>query len=224
MTPMRTTEMLRIARVLAVALALMIAGALGGSCHGLPGADGGRTGNARFAEDWPARARGFAEVTRDWTRTGRVVADYDRVLDVSATFLAPEWRAAYVAWRARREGLPDDTVATLTDAERTRAGEHYEVEILVATYRHEENDLHRGDKSLWRVALITADGQQLQPTAIERDRRPREQIRAYFPDLGEFHTAYVARFARDADLLASPRFALAISSPRGRVELVWQAR
>ncbi|RMH44960.1 MAG: hypothetical protein D6689_01175 [Deltaproteobacteria bacterium] len=204
------------ARIATIATAVL---ALGAAC-------GGATGDrapAPFRTDWPASARPYDRVVREWTRSGHLVADFDKVLDVSATFLSPDWRAAYVDFTARRERLSADARARLAAAQRRADAEAYEVELFVATYRHEENDLQRGAKSTWRVVLVDAEGREIAPTEIRRDRRPFEVLRTIFPHARPHQVAYVARFPRAVDLLSGRQFSLRIGSARGTVELVWTA-
>lgn len=181
---------------------------------------------ARFSDSWPTATRSFAAVAADWTRSGNLVSGYDKVLEVSATFLSPEWRAAYVSERSKSELMGAEARDALVSAQQADAREFYEVELLVATYRHEENELQKGDKSMWRVALADDQGNEILPVEIRRDRRSFEVLRTYFPELDRFHTAYIARFPRTLDLMreGARRFSLKIASARGGVELVWTAR
>jgi hypothetical protein len=58
---------------------------------------------------------------------------------------------------------------------------------------------------------------------IKRDRRPRSEIAADFPAMGDFHEPYVARFPRTVNLLrpGAQRFSLKVTSSQVGVELVW---
>ena len=179
-----------------------------------------------FSDQWPSRARPYDEVLQDWTRAGKIVHDFDRVLDVKATFMSPDWRAAYVRKRAEAELMGDVERARLTDEQKAADDAHYEVALFVATYRHEENELQKGEKSMWRIVLADDQGNEIRPVEIKRDRRPPEVIRAYFPDTTPRHIAYVARFPRSAELLGAGagKFSLKMASARGGVELVWTAK
>jgi hypothetical protein len=205
-----------VSRAIAVALAGVLAGC---------GSSGQRAASP-FGEAWPDRARSYEQAVEDWTRTGSFVRDFDRVLEVSATFLAPDWRAAYIEHRAEREMLGRDRRAELVAEQRTAAESYYEVELFVTTYRYEENDLQKGEKSTWRVTLLDDDGNELRPVEIQRDRRPPEIIRSYFPHARDGATAYVARFPRTQLVMGdgARKFSLTVASARGGVELVWTAR
>lgn len=179
-----------------------------------------------MSDAWPASPRTYAEATRDWTRHGKLRVGFDDLIEVHATFKAPEWRAAYVSERAKRERLPADDHAELLAAEQQDAGDYFDVQLIVATYDQRENDLQKGDRSLWRVALIDDRNHQITPISIKRDRRPDEAIRAYFPAMNDFTEAYLARFPKEAAVLreGASRFTLRLSSARGAVEIVWPAR
>jgi hypothetical protein len=206
----------RTATAIAVAASLLIA-ACGSRSQSAP---------ARFTDAWPAKPRAYETVTDEWTRSGRVIRGYDKVLQVTATFMSPEWRAAYVAKRSNVELMGREERETLTAQQRAAAEELYEVELLVATYRYEENELQKGEKSMWRIVLVDGEGNEVRPVEIKRDRRPFEVIRAYFPKAKSFHTPYIARFPRTLSLLGegSRKFSLKMASARGGVELVWTAR
>jgi hypothetical protein len=183
-----------------------------------------------LSESWPARAGDFEDVSRKWTRHGRERTGpddrgnvIDQALDVIATFKSPEWRAAYVQYRAEHNKLPPGEVAALTAREQADDKQHYEVMLLVATYDPRLNDLQKGARSIWRVALVDATGAEIVASEIKRDRRPRSAIAAEFPGLGDFHEPYVARFPRTVNLLRpdANRFSLKVTSSQVGVELVW---
>lgn len=184
----------------------------------------------QLSDAWPAQVGDFDEVTRKWTRRDREIDGPDdrgrtieQTLEVIATFKSPEWRAAYVKHRAERHHLPPSEVASLTAREKADAAENYEVMLLVATYDQRLNELQKGARSVWRVALVDATGAEIVASEIKRDRRPRTEIAAEFPQMGDFHRPYVARFPRKIDLLrpGAGRFSLKVTSLQAGVELVW---
>lgn len=178
-----------------------------------------------FSDQWPSHARAYDVVVSEWTRSGQIVDDFDKVLDLKATFMSPDWRAAYVRKRADLELMGDEERASLTAEQKAADTEHYEVLLFVATYRHEENELQKGEKSMWRVVLADDQGNEIRPVEIKRDRRSYGAIHAYFPHTTPRHITYVARFPRSAELLGSgaSKFSLKMASARGGVELVWTA-
>lgn len=175
---------------------------------------------------WPATGGDYEDVTAAWTRQDEDRHGGNLTVDVAATLKSPTWRAAYVARRAARERLSPAGRDALLAEQRAADAAAYEVELMVATYDRRVNDLQKGDRSVWTVALVGDDGKEIAPTEIVRDRRPRIEVAAEFPALGDFHQPYVARFPRDAALLApgAKRVTLRMSSGQGAVELVWRAR
>jgi hypothetical protein len=191
----------------------------------------------QLSETWPTQAGDYRDVTDKWTRharkrsgpdaeQGRIV---DQTLDVVATFKSPEWRAAYVKYRAEQNMLPPGEVAALTKTEQSENADHYEVMLLVATYDQRLNELQKGKRSVWRLALVDASGAELIAKEVRRDRRPRTEIAADFPHLTDFHEPYIAVFPRvdekgaRVDLLRpdARRFSLKMTSSQVGVELIW---
>jgi hypothetical protein len=179
---------------------------------------------------WPAEAGEYRDVTRKWTRHGRERTGpddhgnvFDQALDVVATFKSPEWRAAYVQYRAEHNKLPATEVAAMTAREKADDQTHYEVMLLVATYDRRLNELQKGARSVWRVALVDSTGAEIVASEIKRDRRSRSEITADFPAMGDFHEPYVARFPRTVNLLrpGAHKFSLKVTSSQVGVELVW---
>lgn len=200
----------------ALALALALAGAAGCTTTPPP---------VRLGEAWPERTGDFDAVSRTWTRTARLRGAYQQALEVHATFRSPEWRAAHASREAEIRKLGDAARAALIAAARTAAAGDYEVALVVTTYDRAENDLHRGDRSVWRLALVDDAGVETAPLKVVRDRRPADVLRAELPEVGDFATVYVASFPRTAAVLrdGARRVALKMWSAKGGVELVWAA-
>jgi hypothetical protein len=176
---------------------------------------------------WPEQPGSYGDVHEQWTRHGALRQYPSIVLEVYATFKSPTWRAAHAGYLAERRNMSNAARAALLEQTRqVSESEPYEVQLLVTTNDRRENDLAKGKRSVWRVVLVDSQGNEIEPLAIERDRRPREVIRAEFPDLGDFAEAYVARFPRDVALLGpgATQFSLKMGSARGGVELVWSQR
>lgn len=172
---------------------------------------------------WPARAGDYDDVTAAWTRRATLRGHFQQTLELVATFRSPEWRAAAAARSARMRGAaPDAAVAAARPAD--DAG--YEIALVVTTYDRAENDLDRGDRSIWRLALVDASGVETPPTSVVRDRRPPEVIRAELPALGDFSEAYVATFPRSAAVFGpgASTVKLRMWSSRGGVQVEWKAR
>ncbi|HUS67908.1 MAG TPA: hypothetical protein VMZ28_25405 [Kofleriaceae bacterium] len=188
----------------------------------------------KLSDEWPARASAddYDDIHEKWTRHGRDHADPDgkleiaETIDVYATFKSPEWRAAYIAHRAELHAMPRSEVAALTKQAQEEMAQHYEVQLLVSTWDRRANDLNKGKRSTWRVALMDDQGHEIVADDIKRDRRPASEIKADYPDLGGFHTAYVARFPRTVDLLRpdARKFSLKVTSSQGGVTMTWSEK
>lgn len=204
------------ALVLAASLALLAA------CGAGPSASGP---SVELSSAWPATAGDYEQVSRAWTRHDALRAPFaghkTLLLDVYATFRAPAWRAAYVDFVADARALSAAARDQLLAEQRDAHEQHFEVTLVVSTHHREHNDLQKGERSMWRVALVGPGGEELPAISIERDRRPREVLAAELPWLGDFAEVYVARFPRSVPLLDGERFQLVLGSQLGSVELTW---
>ncbi|HUQ08374.1 MAG TPA: hypothetical protein VM261_38045 [Kofleriaceae bacterium] len=209
---------MRLARA-AIALALAVTGIVGGAaCAAAPPP-------LRLSDSWPSQAGEFEDVNKAWTRKAILRGEYQQALEVYAIFRSPEWRAARAAHIAHLRNVQGSSRDAMMAAERTAAEGDYEVTLVVTTYERSENDLHHGERSVWRIALVDDAGVETAPTKIVRDRRPSEMLRAELPMLGDFATVYVATFPRASAVLhdGAKRVALRMWSARGSVELAWAA-
>lgn len=181
--------------------------------------------SVRLTEDWPAAARDYTSVVRDWTRKAQLHASYQEVCELVATFKSAEWRAAFATHDADLRGLVGAGRDQRIAQSRAEVAGPYELEIMLSTWDRRENDLDRGKKSVWRVVLIDENGQEIEPLEIVRDRRPAFVVRAEFPALGEFATAYVARFPRTMPIFGpgAKQVRLRMTSTRGGLEVDWKA-
>lgn len=177
----------------------------------------------RMTEDWPKAIGDYEAVTKAWTRQAALRGQYQEVLDLSATFKSPDWRAAHAEREAGIRRLTGDARAqVLTQARADMAGP-YEVELMLSTWDRRENDLDRGKRSMWRVVLVDDKGQEVEPLEIIRDHRSASTVRDEFPAFGDFATPYIARFPRTTPLLGPDvrTVRLRMTSERGGVELDW---
>jgi len=184
---------------------------------------GGSPRPVRLTADWPAQAGDYADVTRSWTRTTSMRADYQEILEVAATLKSPEWRAAHAARDADHRRLDGAAREQRMAQARAEMEGPWEVELMVTTWDRRENDLDRGKRSVWHVALVDDAGNEIEPLEIVKDKRPAFTVRADYPALGDFATPYIARFPRTAAILGPgvKQVRLRMSGSRGGVELVW---
>jgi hypothetical protein len=173
--------------------------------------------------EWPAHLNyGYDQVTLGWTRNGVLRGEYQEVCDLSAVFKSPAWRAAHAAREVSTRALVgEQRDQVLAQAQADMAGP-FEVEMLVVTWDRRENDLDRGKKSVWHVALVDEHGTEIAPIEIVRDKRPNYTLRAEFPTFADFAVAYIARFPHES--LLGPdvhSLRLRMSSERGAIEVTW---
>lgn len=169
----------------------------------------------------------YQRVTNEWTRTDSLSGSYQEVLKLSAVLKSPEWRAAYAEKDAATRGLAGAARdQRLAQAKADGTGP-LEFELIVTTWDRKENDLDR-KKAAWRVRMLDPAGTEIEPIDIVKDKRPTQIIKAEFPSMGDFATAYIVRFARPTDP-AVDKFRtgflrLRVSSERGAVEVAWELR
>lgn len=180
-----------------------------------------------LTEEWPANVDSYRDVTDRWTRHGILRASFSdqgsQLLEVYATFLSSEWRAAYVERQAKLQTLSAASRKELEDAQRAIAAENHQVKLLISTYHPQHNELHR-ERSIWRVVLVDDAGNEIAVSSIEKDRRPRQLIAAEFDNFGDFSEAYIASFPHEAALLRGKAFSLRVTSSLGTVQLGWRGR
>lgn len=200
-----------IARALALTVALGLA-----ACARPPGP-------VDLSGTWPAQVDDYAAANQAWTRRATLRADFSLTLEVYATFHAPPWHAARAAREARLRGGPTEAITT---AARTAADGDLEFALVVTTHDRAENDLDRGDRSVWRLALVDANGAEVAPIEIVRDKRPDAVLRAELPAFGDFAVAYRVRFPRSPGLLGPGvrQLTLKMWSNAGAVALRWDGR
>ena len=203
-------------------LLLLTALVLGACSHSSPAVN--------LSNNWPAQPGDYEDAHARWTRKNVIHHGLDHILSVAATALSPEFRASYVAERARRLDMTAEERAALTEQEKAATAETIEFEVLLATNKADWNDLAKYPRSMWRVALVGDDGREVLPTKIVPDKRVRAEIAEWFPDLGPFYRPYVITFPRVAadgqPILGdgSKRMKLEMASAMGRTELVWSSQ
>jgi hypothetical protein len=163
----------------------------------------------------------YQRTTIDWTRKTNLRGPYQEVMQLAAIYKSPEWRLAHATKDAEVRGLAGPARdQRLAQAQADAAGP-IEIQLLVTTWDRRENDLDRGQKSIWRVRLLDDAGSEVEPLEITKDKRPVLVLRAEFPAMGDFATAYVAKFPRKTD---PKNIRMRMSSERGGVEVTWPGR
>ena len=187
---------------------------------------GGSTTRKSLSNEWPTGEVGdYLDITDDWTRKATLRGSYQEVVELAATFKTPEWRAAHAARDAAHRGLTGAARDQRMAQAKAEAEGPYEMELMITTWDRRENDLDRGKKATWRVNLLDANGMEIAPLEVVKDRRPAFVIRTEFPAFGDFATPYIVRFPREANILGpgAKLVRLRLSGERGGVEVTWEA-
>ena len=161
----------------------------------------------------------YHRVTNEHTRKTKLSNNYQEILHLSAVYKSVAWRTAHAEKDARSRGLTGPAYDQRIAQAKADASGPIEFELLVTTWDRRENDLERGDKSVWRVRLLDDTGAEIKPLEVIKDKRPAMVVRSEYPAFGDFATAYVVRFERKA----LRNFRLRVSGERGGVEVEWPA-
>ncbi len=177
---------------------------------------------ARSTEISPAD---YLEVLHTWTRSDKVYSALDTKMFVTATFHAPDFRRAFAVAFPEIYGHGGNiTRRELVDL--TGDVEQFH-NFFMAVYTAEPrwNDLAQSD-SIWRVTLIGSDEVAVGPAEI-LPIKIDANLRAVYPYLTRFDTAYLVRFPL-ADAMhrlvldsSSTHFILRIASALGAAEMRW---
>ncbi len=167
-----------------------------------------------------ADADDYWRLHRHHTRRADVYDGVESRFFVAATWLSPRFGATQSAYRQREERLvgPDATSLPLVAAD--------EVAFFVALHTNEWgwNHLERtGSGGLFTTRLVTASGEALVPSQIERvGDDPRYET--LYPDCREYFIGYVVRFASAGPRLRASdnHFTLRLSAFGRAADLDWE--
>jgi hypothetical protein len=179
----------------------------------------------KLDNSWPAQPDLYNNVVDKWTRTGVLRSGYQEVLELAATLRSPDWRLSYADRDAQFRGLSGEARDQRFVQAKADAEGPWEIVLLVTTWDRRENDLDRGQKSIWKVRLLDEQGNEIAPLEIVKDKRPALVVRSEYPELGDFAQADIARFPHEAKVLGPDvkQVRLRMSSPRGGLTLTWDA-
>ena len=134
----------------------------------------------------------YGKALKRWTRTVALYSGLETRAFVRMVYLSPEFVAAQAQELSKlRAELPDQAAETLS---RMRA-EHRAPTFFAIAYLPDRtaNDWNDPD-SVWRIAVNLGLGEQ-RPEKIVRYERPfNAELRALYPYLDEYSTAYLIRF------------------------------
>jgi hypothetical protein len=170
----------------------------------------------------------YGDVYERWTRHERALYDVDSALEAWTTFKSWDFREAYIERYAAVYGLSDDDRTALRRSQMEEFRKAYEFHMTAQSANYKWNDLEKSS-SAWRLTLIDALGHELAPESVKVMRLPDAYESGFFPAKTPFSKTYNVRFpgpgSATATDFAGPKtgsITLRVSSPIGRIEMVWR--
>jgi hypothetical protein len=173
----------------------------------------------------------YGAALRKWTRTVTLYSGLETRAFVRVVYLAPEFVAAQAQELSRmRAELPDQAAQTLA-----RLREEYrQPSFFAVAYVPDKtaNDFNEPD-SVWRIAVNLGLGER-KPDRVQRFDRPfNAELRALYPYLDEYSTAYLMKFPEPAPPQLGPapapadRFTpveahMVIAGALGKMDFTWR--
>lgn len=191
-----------------------------------------RTGNPPRIGERPARLsdqaeRAYADVFERYSDQGEIYDQFDTRLFAGATHQTWPFREARVNRVAEFQALPPEVKAQRLAEERARFDAAHELILGVHVNNHQFDDFDRPN-SIWRMVLVTQTG-EFAPARVERIGRADLAMRALYPYLDDFWTAYRVYFpkvTRTGTVVIPPgqnEVTLRLASTLGRVDLEFAA-
>ena len=170
----------------------------------------------------PRAEERYQAALRRATEHREVYSDLDTKFYVAATYQSADFREARLRRQAQFQTWPPERLAQAIARERTEASQVHEIAFGVMIVDRRFDDLDSRN-SVWRLTLVTDQG-EVSPLAIRRVGRANQDLRAYYPYLGDFWTLYTVRFpiAVQGRPLVSPSTSALLfrmSSTQGQVEM-----
>jgi len=195
---------------------LLLVGAAG--CAGTPPAIG-----EPGAELSDPRAEASYRIVLDYvTQHREVYSGLDTRFYSAATYQSADFREARVRRQAAFQTWPEPKLEQELARERAEAQETHEVVFGVSIVDRRFDDFD-SKSSIWRLSLATDQG-EVTPISLKRVGRANQNIRAYYPYMGDFWTVYSVRFPTTVNgrpLVGPSTQALLfrLSSTQGQVEM-----
>jgi hypothetical protein len=134
----------------------------------------------------------YQSALRKVTQHREVYSGIDTQLFTAATYQSADFREARVRRQAAFQTWPEPKLDDAILRERADAAQVHEVVFGVSIVDRRFDDFD-SKSSIWRLSLSTDQG-EVTPIAIRRVGRANQDLRAYYPYLGDFWTMYTARF------------------------------
>jgi hypothetical protein len=157
------------------------------------------------------------------TEHREVYTGIDTQLFTAATYQSPDFREARTRRQAMFQTWPQAKLDDALARERAEAAQVHEIVFGVSIVDRRFDDFD-SKNSIWRLSLATDQG-EVTPIGIRRVGRANQDLRAYYPYMGDFWTMYSVRFplttSTGAPLVGPATRALLfrMSSTQGQVEM-----
>ena len=161
------------------------------------------------------------------TEHREVYTGIDTQLFTAATYQSVDFREARTRRQAMFQTWPEAKLNAAVAQERAEAAQVHELVFGVSVVDRRFDDFD-SKNSIWKLYLASDQG-EVTPLAIRRVGRANQDLRAYYPYLGDFWTMYTVRFplttATGAPLVGPTTRALLfrMSSTLGQVEMAFPA-
>ena len=159
------------------------------------------------------------------TEHREVYTGIDTQLFTAATYQSVDFREARTRRQAMFQTWPEPKLEDALARERADAAQVHELVFGVSIVDRRFDDFD-SKNTIWRLSLVTDQG-EVTPLAIRRVGRANQDVRAYYPYLGDFWTMYTVRFplttATGMPLVGPTTRALLfrMSSTLGQVEMAF---
>ena len=171
----------------------------------------------------------YARIHRRWTRHRHLTKDFTTTLDVHATLLGDEFRAAYLAEvTALRRLTPVQHTALAQDL-RSAGDRWVEVILEMVTSNWRWNDL-TSPRSVWTLTLADDAGHVVAVAEVASVPEKSDTLEALFPPVTPFTRGWRVRFPRvlaDGTILLGPNtrtLTLRFAGALGSTDLRWENR
>lgn len=171
----------------------------------------------------------YARIHRRWTRYQHLTKDFTTTLDVHATLLSDEFRAAYLAEVTALRRFTPTQHAALAKELRGAGDRWVEVVIEMVTSNWRWNDL-TSPRSVWTLTLVDDAGHVAEVAEVASVQEKPDTLQALFPPVTPFTRGWRVRFPRilsDGTLLLGPHtraLTLRFAGPLGSAEVRWEGR
>jgi hypothetical protein len=169
----------------------------------------------------------YQGVYERWTRHDYSSRDFDKSLEVWATFKSWDFRESYIEKYASIYSLSDVKRNELRQAQREAYQQAFEFHVTAQSQNYDWNDLEKANTP-WRVTLLDAVGRELPSERVRVEKLPDAYEREFFPAKTPFSKTYSIRFnmpapGGDFTGVRSGSLTLRFASPIGRIDLLWKS-